>query len=255
MRRLLSILVSAAACVVPCMASALESGSPTHGLRNEPLTTFIEQLKRTSVLILATEAKTVSGTGFLTLNDKKQVLVVTNKHVIAKGRPIYVRVNTQDKVRDYRADVVRQSNSFDVAILALEKTSPGQEWVSSDLIIPQDLYGTQKDIVEGREVVYIGYPLGLGAEEKNYPISRIGMIGQAVSGRRTYLVDGFANHGNSGSPVFSRRDGKLLGIVFSFEPDFIDSYEEGRMVTRIPFNSGISRVISVEVIKELVQQK
>lgn len=248
------LLIAAVMCISPCTPGfALDQG-PSHGLVNEPLPTFIAQLKRTAVLILATNNKTVAGTGFLTLNERKQVLVVTNKHVIAKGRPIYVRVNAKDKVMDYLADVIRQSDTFDIALLALEKANPGQQWVSSDLIIPLDLYGTQKDIVEGREVVYIGYPLGLGAEEKNYPISRTGLIGQVIPGRQTYLVDGFANHGNSGSPVFSRKDGKLLGLVFSFEPDFIDSYEEGRMITRVPFNSGISRVISVEAIRELIQK-
>jgi S1-C subfamily serine protease len=236
---------------MPSVSGAVES----RGLVNEPLPTFIAQLKRTAVLILAGNNKTVSGTGFLTLNDKKEVLVVTNKHVIAKGSPIYVRVNTKEKVMDYKADIIRQSDSFDVAILALEKTSPDQEWVSSDLLIPLDMYASGSDVVEGREVVFIGYPLGLGAEEQNHPLSRTGLIAQAVQGRKTYLVDGFANHGNSGSPVFSRKDGKLLGIVFSFEPDFIDSYEEGRMISRVPFNSGVSRVISVEVVRELVLAK
>ncbi len=222
---------------------------------NEPLPTFIQQLKRTAVLILTTNAKTVSGTGFLTINDKNEVLVVTNKHVLSRGTLIYVRVNTREKVLDYVADVIRESKDYDIALLALEKTSPAQEWVSSDLLIPLDLYAGSKDVVEGREVVYIGYPLGLGAEEKNYPISRTGLIAQAVTGRKTYLVDGFANHGNSGSPVFSRSEGKLLGIVSSFEPDFIDSYEEGRMISRVPFNSGISRVISVDAIRDLVEGK
>ncbi|MGE5309040.1 MAG: S1 family peptidase [Deltaproteobacteria bacterium] len=251
MKRALPLLAALALLLSPGTGFTLDG----HRLKNEPLTTFIGQLKRTSVLILATDSKTVSGTGFLTLNQKNQVLVVTNKHVIAKGRPLFVRVNTQEKVLDYRADVLRESDSYDVCILGLEKERADQEWVASDLIIPLDLYGSQNDIVEGREVVYIGYPLGLGVEEKNYPISRTGLIAQAVPGRKTYLVDGFANHGNSGSPVFSRTEGKLIGIVSSFEPDFIDSYEEGRMITRIPFNSGISRVISVEAIRDLIQGK
>ena len=216
---------------------------------------FIEQLKRTAVLILVTDNKIVIGTGFLVRNEKEEILVVTNKHVANAGKPIFVRVNTQDKVMDYLAKIYRVDTNLDLAILILKKTTPDQQWISTDLMIPDEMYGKESDIIEGKEVIYIGYPLGLGAEEKNYPVSRQGLIAQFIPNRKTFLVDGFASHGNSGSPVFSKKDGKLLGIVTSFEPDFIDSFEETKLMSRIPFNSGISKVISIEAIKELILEK
>ena len=62
---------------------------------------FIKDMKRTTVLILATDEKRIMGTGFLTINEKKDVLVVTNKHQIPAGMPVFVRVNAPGGVIDY----------------------------------------------------------------------------------------------------------------------------------------------------------
>lgn len=239
--------------ILLCMFFFGLTGAQTYAQDNVPA--FVEHLKQTSVLILAGGSKTIAGTGFLTLNGKNQVMVVTNKHVINKGKPLFVRVNAEKKVVDYPADVYRLSQTLDLGILALKKAPQAQSWVSTDLIIPKSMYGIPEDLKEGMDVIYIGYPLGLGAEEKNYPLTRGGMVAQAIPGRKTFLVDGFASHGNSGSPVFNRKDGKLVGVVSSFEPDFIDSYEQKRLLSRIPFNSGLSRVISIEAIQELLNMK
>ncbi len=219
------------------------------------LPNFIEKLKRTAVLILATEQKIVIGTGLLTTDEKKQVLVVTNAHIAKIGKPIFVRVNTLNKVMDYFAEVYKINEGWDIAVLVLKKITPDQQWVSTDLIIPLEMFGLSSDVIEGKEIVYIGYPLGLGVEEKNYPVSRQGMIAQVVRNRATFLIDGFASHGNSGSPVFARKDGKLLGMIASFEPDFIDSFENKKLMLRVPFNSGISKAVSAEAIKAVLIDK
>lgn len=216
---------------------------------------FIEKLKRTAVLILATEQKIVIGTGFLATDERKQVLVVTNAHIAKIGNPIFVRVNAPDKAIDYFAEVYKINEGWDIAVLVLKKITPDQQWVSTDLIIPMGMFGAGSDVIEGKEIIYIGYPLGLGAEEKNYPVSRQGMIAQVVRNRATFLIDGFASRGNSGSPVFSRKDGKLLGMIVSFEPDFIDSFENKKLMLRIPFNSGISKAVSVEGLKAVLVDK
>ncbi|MFC1576097.1 serine protease [Candidatus Omnitrophota bacterium] len=231
--------------------------------KNVPVATnllnFIQQSKRTAVLILVTKEKQIAGTGFLTINNKKEIIVVTNKHVTLVGRPIFVRVNAKSKVIDYAAEVANQDPFLDLAVLTLRKTPSVQKWISTDLIIPANMYGGTADIVEGKEVVFIGYPLGLGAQEKNYPVVRQGLIAQVIPKRKTFLVDGFASRGSSGSPVFEKTTGRLIGIVTSFEPDFIDSYEESaagtkNLMTRIPINSGISKIISVESIKTLISK-
>jgi len=216
---------------------------------------FIKDLKRTTVLILATNEKRIMGTGFLTTNEKKDILVVANKHQIPANMPVFVRVNAPGGVIDYLAEPYKASADSDIAIMKLKKTSHNQQWVATNLIIPIQMYGNSADIAEGKEVVYIGYPLGLGVEEQNYPVSRQGLIAQVIPGRKTFLVDGFASHGNSGSPVFDKKTGKLLGMVTSFEPDFIDAFENNKLVARLPFNSGISKIVSIEVVKELLLKK
>ncbi len=242
-------------CVVFFILMKGYAAKPSAAPAADNLPDFIEKLKRTAVLILATEQRIVIGTGFLATDEKKQVLVVTNAHIAKIGKPIFVRVNAPDKTIDYFAELYKINEAWDIAVLVLKKITPDQQWVSTDLIVSIGMLGNSSDIVEGKEIIYIGYPLGLGAEEKNYPVSRQGLIAQVVKNRATFLIDGFASHGNSGSPVFSRKDAKLLGMIISFEPDFIDSFDNKKLMLRIPFNSGISKVVSAEAIRAVLVDK
>jgi hypothetical protein len=90
---------------------------------------------------------------------------------------------------------------------------------------------------EGDQLLYIGYPMGEGIGGRNYPLSRVGMVSQLVPGRSWYLMDGFVQHGHSGSPVFLVKeqgfgmppvyDVYLVGIARAYpSEDFTNVYRK-----------------------------
>ena len=214
---------------------------------------YIKELKKSSVLILVGQQKDVVGTGFLTLNKNHEIVVITNKHVALLGPPLFVRVNGPTGTIDCFAKLYKTAKNYDLALINLKSTFDNPTLDTVDQCIPESMFAGKNDIMEGKEVVYIGYPLRLGVEERNYPVSRQALIAQVIPKKHTYLLDGTASHGNSGSPVFDRKTGKLIGMVESFNADFIDLFTEQRVLTaRLPYNSGISKVVSSEVIKKFV---
>jgi hypothetical protein len=107
---------------------------------------------------------------------------------------------------------------------------------------------------EGTPIITIGFPLGIGTETaKNQPIVRSGIIAQTLQANGDFVIDGISSHGNSGSPIFSLRDGKLLGMIKSFPSDFITAYDENhQLVARLPYNSGLSIAVSSKLIWDLL---
>ena len=114
----------------------------------------------------------------------------------------------------------------------------------------------QKDtkIMEGMNVFYTGYPLGLGGMEyTSYPLTRKGIISQAMPDNKYFIIDALSSHGNSGSPVLgATKDGwKIIGIL---QGAYNDYDTEGK-----PHNSGLSVVISgsviIDYINSLIKEK
>jgi hypothetical protein len=76
-------------------------------------------------------------------------------------------------------------------------------------------------------------------------------------GADTFLIDGMASHGNSGSPVFSlSADGtRFIGMVTSFASDKISMFDENHQLTaQLPYNSGLARVVRASVIRKALDQ-
>ena len=96
----------------------------------------------------------------------------------------------------------------------------------------------------------------LGTEKfKNYPITRKGIIAQTISNENEFIMDGFASHGNSGSPVYCLVNDslKLLGIQKAVYNDTNIGYDEnGNVNSLVSFNSGLSIVIKASVIKDFL---
>jgi S1-C subfamily serine protease len=248
MKKIISIII----CVFVLSLMHGEAAYAKEPFILDNLPEMIMRFKHSAVLILVGPKKRIAGTGFLALHNKNALVVITNKHVALSGNPIFIRVNATDNVVDYRAKVLNIHDDQDLAIIQVSGVDKDKKWISTDRFIPKEMFGSETDIMEGKEVVYVGFPLGLGVGDKNHPVSRTGLIAQAIPGREKYLVDGVASKGNSGSPVFERKTGKLIGMVTSYKPDFIDSFEGEVLLTRIPFNSGLSEIISVEVIKKFM---
>lgn len=163
------------------------------------------------------------GTGFIVGNGKQ---VATNYHIIARpADPArleqYVVLSGQgERVEVHKIVHTAEDIAHDIALLTIEKTLPALT-LSDDTML-----------AEGSAVSLTGYPitsvLGL------YPATHRGIIAahtpvvipaqnsqqlqtRAIRAlKQPYLVyqlDATAYPGNSGSPLFSMADGKVIGII------------------------------------------
>jgi hypothetical protein len=110
----------------------------------------------------------------------------------------------------------------------------------------------------------------MGVGRKNYPLSRTGIISQLVPGQNSFLIDGFIQHGHSGSPVFLiRREGTsrdtivfaryLIGITRGYPKEYGDiveytQYRKNPAKATI-LNPGFSVVTSMDCIIPILIKK
>jgi serine protease Do len=138
------------------------------------------------------------GTAFVTEDGH----LVTNYHVIADAREIYVFVDDQT----YPADVIGIDPTLDVAVLDPEvKVNDGAFIAFAD----------GKDIAVGDEVYTIGFPYGLGETISHGLISGIGRVLPRTTSNwlEPYIqTDAAISFGNSGGPLVDTC-GRLVGMV------------------------------------------
>lgn len=141
------------------------------------------------------------ATGFFINNDGT---ILTNKHVACNSSTnqnyniIQVRLANEDKW--YDANVVKTSESDDLATIKIDKTNT-------------DYFKLKENISNGESIYTIGNPNGFGLSFTSglISISKRNVIynDQTIQAIQTSLV---INEGNSGGPVFDR-NGDLLGII------------------------------------------
>jgi hypothetical protein len=221
----------------------------------------------------------VIGTGFLS-QHKEMMCLVTAKHVVVDdsgglSKNTFVSVNLTgggigrillDDFEKIHPDWKWRFHSnveLDLAILPFPKAL---QWAV--LSLGPDLYEKFENIVEGDDIFFLGFPLGIASEKKVSPLVRGGMISLKREDR-TFLIDATVFPGNSGSPVFlkpsvvdfSKRQigvetpAKFLGIISGYLPyvDAAISPQTGR--TRISFeeNSGLAVVHSADLVTEILE--
>lgn len=145
--------------------------------------------------------KSSSGTGFLIGPN----LILTNAHVIAYGKSIFLQKDKDPELR--RAYVKFVAHDVDLALLSLVDDKPLQGLKALSFVDSARL---------GQDVLTIGFPTG--GEELSVTkgvISRFDYrlyAHSAFSKRLLFQVDSAINHGNSGGPVFLGK--KVLGVAF-----------------------------------------
>jgi hypothetical protein len=198
------------------------------------------------------------GSGFIVKGESNTLFGITCYHVVepifAAKSSIYVGLDTKKGYHRFFSTLVHSSKELDIAVLGVI-AEPDYEVES--VYFPLDILGDSTAIVEGRGVLITGYPLSLGVSyDSHHPVVRSGMIAQ-YTGNDYFLVDGFASHGNSGSPVFSLtfKNAKLVGMVTSFQSEVIQLFDEqNRRVATLPYNSGLARVLSASHILNAVKK-
>lgn len=202
------------------------------------------------------------GSGFLVLKSGNR-FAVTNYHVVKNVRRdnrLLVGLNLkQGKVYNISSVIVADEYR-DIAVLAVSDSFLSRNQIDTAGInlnqsaVGISAFSDSMDFREGTGALLIGFPLGLGTEVAgNEPVSRLGLLAQSPRPNGHFLIDGISSHGNSGSPVFSTRSGKLLGIVVGFPSDFISAFDEhGQLIAKLPYNSGLSLCISSREVWKLV---
>lgn len=151
------------------------------------------------------------GSGFIL---DSQGYVATCAHVVRNAKKLLVKINEADGNKKVcKASVVKINNKTDVAIIKLEN--------ASNLCFAEiDSERIEPDL--GEEITLYGYPLADKLNdnllELNASVTK-GIIAsnQKKKGIRRSMLDILACHGNSGGPVISCENGKVIGLLSGSE--------------------------------------
>jgi S1-C subfamily serine protease len=224
--------------------------------------------------IMHPDGDKILGTGFLTKTPSNTVWIITNAHVVKRyfeivgsslaftenfvGQAVKGRFDIYLGTKIVNLYIAKYDKNIDVAILYTLKEKPNEIWPFVNQPGNYDIFCSSNDIVEGKEIVFIGYPLGLGKEYTNRPISKMGMIAQNSNEENDFfLIDAICNPGYSGAPVFGIKEGRLIyfGTIRGYQKDFISSFDEsGSLILQLPYNSGLGNVIKANKIKNLIDE-
>ncbi len=202
----------------------------------------------------------VSGTGTLIQLENVGMVGLTCAHVVEplvkNKKDIYAGLDTEKGYIRDACNIIAIDKKSDIAVIGPSGKSKEIKNLSN-LGVDYRLFDDNSSLVEGRGVIIPGYPLSIGIEDdENHPVIRVGIIAQ-YAGKKDFLIDGVANHGNSGSPVFSckGKDTKFLGMITSFRNETIDIYDEkGNLKIQLPYNSGLSIALTSNEIRKVLDK-
>ncbi len=243
------------------------------------------------------------GTGFIFSKVLEKVgenefrvktYIVTARHVIYKNgldqssqkKEVYLRF---DKLGEEKAQVFNlplynetsamfsiPSSDIDVAVIPLNPAALRENKIDFIDIIDTDTALRSKDYTEvglstGDEVFFLGFPLGLRGEVKNYAICRGGLIARLDSEslkEHVIYLDAPVFPGNSGGPVFCKpqlthiegtlpiKKAYLLGIATKFlhkEKDIETGLSQGDL-EKMEGHLGLAKIITVDAIYLAIEE-
>ena len=164
--------------------------------------------------------------------------------------------------------VIYTDEKSDFAVLGINFKKIDEKVINNLVfeVMPPSACKETKDFKEGEKVLYIGYPLSMGINEKNYPLSRLGIVSQLIPTSNIFLIDGFVQHGHSGSPVFTFQFSEatstwniyLVGIATSFPNEYGNVYKKVRykLTTELntELNPGFTYVMSMNLIIPIINK-
>ena len=235
------------------------------------------------------------GTGFIVGRSNPNNVgiptyyIVTNKHVIADQKRVYVRFNSlgSSLVKDYSINLydpkgepaysAHPNATTDIIAIQISPQTLINDksiWGSFDLDTRALTLSQMKQtgVEEGSLVYALGFPMGQ-VEIIKAPICRLGCISRVMDAfirqkeYPTFLVDAQVYPGNSGGPIVSRPEqmsiegtpannkANLIGILSQYIPyqETLYSRQTGRARMIQEENSGLTVVHPVDRIKEVVE--
>jgi len=200
----------------------------------------------------------LSGTGFVVSNGQ---YVITNHHVLPKDinlnkrEKLVIFYNENKKVHYNSVKIIDVDKKHDLALLKII----GKKFPALSI-------GHSEKPQEGEEIFFIGFPIGavLGLFPVTHrgiisAISPVGipvssssqltskMINRLKNAYKIYQLDATAYPGNSGSPLFSLKTGKVIGVINKV---FIKESKES--VIQKP--SGITYAIPGKFVRKILQK-
>lgn len=172
------------------------------------------------VIVQTREGNVGSGSGFILGREGDALLLMTNEHVIRGAKSITVGFAGGSKPYLYTGQVVRRSESLDMAVVAL-RPETGEKWHSYKTLP----LATAK-LEKGAQVASLGFP-GLSDETNDGTsnaawfestitegiISKVsdGVLGQYEATRQIVQHTASINPGNSGGPLLDIC-GRVIGL-------------------------------------------
>jgi hypothetical protein len=254
---------------------------------------LLEEIKKTIVFIGETRLNrenksegTFIATGVLVQIDNIFHLI-TAKHVVfdtkqkeLKDVNLWITFNTKSgkvtkrSIKDIKNKfsvewIFHPNEEIDLAIIPTA-LDPQNDDVK---VVPSDLFLKIEQVNELYDVFFLSFQPGIPIEGKIEPVIRAGTISR-INKDKTFYIDGLAYPGNSGSPVFLKPSpirfdekrislgedpfgGKFIGIIGEYLPyqKIAVSVQTGRPRVVFEENTGLSKVWSVEYLKEIIESK
>lgn len=158
------------------------------------------------------------GTGFFISEDG---VVLTCDHVVKQASSARVRMYYRGMIGGERwfddCEILRPSDStIDMGLIKINHATGFQ---------PLPLRPADEPIITGESTVIYGYPFGdalrIDNDPKYVPSVFNGSVAssQALgSDQETVMMNGEGKHGNSGSPVIAKADGRVIGVFSGSKP-------------------------------------
>ncbi len=170
--------------------------------------------------ILTTDQSNVRGTGFFISSDG---CIATAKHVVSGLEQRNIEVQDKDGNR-YEVEQIFTDDNSDVSLIKIKSSKKH----------PIIKFGYFENLEIGDEVGVIGFNPGFDT-----PLLHKGNVsarGLDENGLKMFTINSFVNKGNSGSPVFSLRTGRVLGVLSARKSE-AQTY---KLLDPSQFSSGVS---------------
>ena len=215
------------------------------------------------------------------------IFIVTNRHVMTNHSSLVVRFNPLNShpAKDYDIPVIDESGKpvwkshpnteIDLAAICLDADflrdeGRSYEYFHSDLHLMPLRQMAKQGMSEGDFIYVLGFPMGIMAPDRQYVISRTGIIARlrdALEGtNKDFMIDSMIFPGNGGGPVINKPEiisiegtnsvpsPYLIGIVASYltYTDTAVSKQTGQSGVVFEENSGLAVVIPANYILETI---
>jgi S1-C subfamily serine protease len=235
---------------------------PSHLSADDALVGVIKSIKPSVVAIGTYSIKDSPkgrffGTGFVVGNGK---YVVTNEHMLTqiedKDKTFYLRVfHERFSSTGVKATILAQDSTYDLALLQLK-----------DKELPPLPLADSSEVSEGESIAFTGYPIGLvlglnptthtGIVSVISPIILPSPTTKAIKNEHfdflrnpydVFQIDATAFPGNSGSPVYWRDRGMVIGVINKV---FVQDKKESLLNEP----SGLTYAIPINHVKALLDK-